>query len=256
VRATAIEVVCRLEDLRRLGGAGAAAPRYERQVAALEALQIYAPMGHALGMGRLAAELEDACFQVRVVVFVCRGWGPLPCLCSVCGGPTCAPLGQAVARVECALFGHYWEVHAVVTWLPPSLKGPFGILVLPLGQSVVSVLDERHVAFNQETPTNYQLPLCPQPCELHQTPLASLPGNLEGPGECPIFPAIHLPRYCRRCCFPRPMRARRRGCARRAPLGRRHWSAVRLPFRLLCWASRASTPWLRGCRYRAMLMLC
>ena len=40
--------------------------RPRRQVAALEALQIYAPLGHALGMGRLTAQLEDCCFQVRV----------------------------------------------------------------------------------------------------------------------------------------------------------------------------------------------
>ena len=34
-----------------------------RQIAALEALQLYGPLGHALGMGPVAAELEDACFQ-------------------------------------------------------------------------------------------------------------------------------------------------------------------------------------------------
>lgn len=43
-------------------------------MAALEALQIYAPMGHALGMGQLTAQLEDCCFQVRPRGFE-RGWG-------------------------------------------------------------------------------------------------------------------------------------------------------------------------------------
>lgn len=38
-------------------------PAAARQVAALEALQRYGPLGHALGMGPVAAELEDACFQ-------------------------------------------------------------------------------------------------------------------------------------------------------------------------------------------------
>ena len=38
-------------------------PAAARQVAALEALQLYGPLGHALGMGPVAAELEDACFQ-------------------------------------------------------------------------------------------------------------------------------------------------------------------------------------------------
>ncbi|GAB4822361.1 hypothetical protein N2152v2_009407 [Parachlorella kessleri] len=66
-RATAVEIVCRLEGLACLAastGEGAGTPRYERQVAALEALQIYVPLAHALGMGRLTAELEDACFQL------------------------------------------------------------------------------------------------------------------------------------------------------------------------------------------------
>lgn len=40
-------------------------PGYEQQVCALEALQMYAPMGHALGLTGVAAQLEDHCFQVR-----------------------------------------------------------------------------------------------------------------------------------------------------------------------------------------------
>ena len=68
-----MEVAARLEGLAALAGSNGAStaaqlavPRYERQVAALEALQIYAPMGHALGMLRLTAELEDCCFQVQL----------------------------------------------------------------------------------------------------------------------------------------------------------------------------------------------
>ena len=38
-------------------------PAAARQIAALESLQLYGPLGHALGMGPVAAELEDACFQ-------------------------------------------------------------------------------------------------------------------------------------------------------------------------------------------------
>ena len=34
-----------------------------RQVVALEALQLYAPMGHALGLGPLSTSIEDICFQ-------------------------------------------------------------------------------------------------------------------------------------------------------------------------------------------------
>lgn len=32
---------------------------------ALEALQLYCPMAHALGLSRLSASIEDICFQVR-----------------------------------------------------------------------------------------------------------------------------------------------------------------------------------------------
>ena len=34
------------------------------QTCALESLQLYAPMGHAVGLGRVSAAMEDACFQV------------------------------------------------------------------------------------------------------------------------------------------------------------------------------------------------
>jgi tetratricopeptide (TPR) repeat protein/ppGpp synthetase/RelA/SpoT-type nucleotidyltranferase len=79
VRSTAVEVVARLHTLQ-IGAAELSATRKrksnydnsnttstsvaELQVSALEALQIYAPLGHALGMGSIASQLEDLCFQV------------------------------------------------------------------------------------------------------------------------------------------------------------------------------------------------
>lgn len=60
VRATVVEVVARLDGLGNMEGK----QQWARQIAALEALQIYAPMGHALGMGRLSSVMEDRCFQV------------------------------------------------------------------------------------------------------------------------------------------------------------------------------------------------
>lgn len=62
VRATATEVVARLHSLRGAADSGAAPA--ELQIAALEALQIYSPMGHALGLGAVSAELEEVCFQI------------------------------------------------------------------------------------------------------------------------------------------------------------------------------------------------
>jgi GTP pyrophosphokinase len=84
VRSTAVEVVARLHTLK-LGASELSAARRglsnsrksssgrsssaagvdaDLQVSALEALQIYAPLGHALGMGSIASRLEDLCFQV------------------------------------------------------------------------------------------------------------------------------------------------------------------------------------------------
>lgn len=39
-------------------------PRYQQQLVALETLQIYAPMAHAIGTGSIMWELEDAAFRV------------------------------------------------------------------------------------------------------------------------------------------------------------------------------------------------
>ena len=67
-RAIVVELVARLVGMgTRLG-----TPLYARQLAALEALQIYAPLGHGLGLRALCAQLEDRCFQV---------WH-MPCLCT------------------------------------------------------------------------------------------------------------------------------------------------------------------------------
>ena len=54
--------VCRRAD--QLANELAAGEQWQRQLAALEALQIYAPMGHALGLQALCSGLEDRCFQV------------------------------------------------------------------------------------------------------------------------------------------------------------------------------------------------
>lgn len=62
VKATAVEVAARLHSLRTATEGNT--PSHDLHVAALEALQIYAPMGHALGMGVVSAELEDRCFRV------------------------------------------------------------------------------------------------------------------------------------------------------------------------------------------------
>ena len=59
-RAIIVEVCRRADDVQNLPRS----EKWQRQLAALEALQIFAPMGHALGLSRMCAELEDRCFQV------------------------------------------------------------------------------------------------------------------------------------------------------------------------------------------------
>ena len=59
-RAIAVEVVARWVGMHDLG----VTPAYARQLAALEGLQIYAPLGQGLGLRTLCAQLEDRCFQV------------------------------------------------------------------------------------------------------------------------------------------------------------------------------------------------
>ena len=72
-RAAMVEVAARAAGLaevtRESGGGSTTRPTIPStaaltSVAALEALQVYAPLGHALGMGRVAAEMEDAAFRI------------------------------------------------------------------------------------------------------------------------------------------------------------------------------------------------
>jgi (p)ppGpp synthase/HD superfamily hydrolase len=91
VRATAVEVVARLDLLS--GGGGL--PPHEQQVCALEALQMYAPMGHALGLSAVAAQLEDRCFQVGRR----HGQAALTRLCVSNGLLRAAAAGRAACRV-------------------------------------------------------------------------------------------------------------------------------------------------------------
>jgi len=60
VRAIAVETVARVEQMNR----SSEVPLYQQQLLALECLQIYAPLGHAIGVGSLAGKLEDMCFKV------------------------------------------------------------------------------------------------------------------------------------------------------------------------------------------------
>eukprot|EP00887_Chlorella_sp_A99_P003103 scaffold9.g3103.t1 len=67
VRAVAVGVAARLAALRALRApprGGPPPPRHQQQVTALEALQIYAPLGHALGMRQVSGELEDTAFHL------------------------------------------------------------------------------------------------------------------------------------------------------------------------------------------------
>jgi len=66
-RAIVVELVARLVGMGTLLGT----PLYARQLAALEALQIYAPLGHGLGLRALCAQLEDRCFQVWHALCLC-----------------------------------------------------------------------------------------------------------------------------------------------------------------------------------------
>ena len=59
-RAIVVEVCRRANDVE----SSQSTEKWQRQLAALEALQIFAPMGHALGLSGICAELEDRCFQV------------------------------------------------------------------------------------------------------------------------------------------------------------------------------------------------
>lgn len=61
-RATVVEVMSRWDALCHMHHM----PGYEQQLLALEALQIYAPLGYALGIGPISAQMEDLCFKVCI----------------------------------------------------------------------------------------------------------------------------------------------------------------------------------------------
>ncbi|XP_024363075.1 uncharacterized protein [Physcomitrium patens] len=60
VRAVVVEVAARLVIMRH----SQSLPRYKQQMLALETMQIYAPVAHAMGIGKLSHELEDLGFRV------------------------------------------------------------------------------------------------------------------------------------------------------------------------------------------------
>ncbi|XP_073392783.1 uncharacterized protein [Physcomitrium patens] len=60
VRAIVVEVAARLDTLRHIQ----VLPRYRQQMLSLETMQIYAPLAHAMGTGKVSHELEDLGFRV------------------------------------------------------------------------------------------------------------------------------------------------------------------------------------------------
>lgn len=60
VRAVVVEVAARLDTMRFVQ----VLPKYRQQILALETMQIYAPLAHAMGTGKISHELEDLGFGV------------------------------------------------------------------------------------------------------------------------------------------------------------------------------------------------
>lgn len=60
IRAVVVEVASRLDTMRYLQ----VLPKYRQQILALETMQIYAPLAHAAGTGKISHELEDLGFWV------------------------------------------------------------------------------------------------------------------------------------------------------------------------------------------------
>lgn len=60
VRAVVVEVAARLDTLRCVQ----VLPKYRQQILALETMQIYAPLAHAMGTGKISYELEDLGLEV------------------------------------------------------------------------------------------------------------------------------------------------------------------------------------------------
>ncbi len=101
-RAIVVELVARLVGMGTLLGT----PLYARQLAALEALQIYAPLGHGLGLRALCAQLEDRCFQVRHLACLCTApagsqWASESVACILLFQATCSPPRQFLHQDCC-----------------------------------------------------------------------------------------------------------------------------------------------------------
>ncbi|XP_002964964.2 probable GTP diphosphokinase CRSH1, chloroplastic [Selaginella moellendorffii] len=60
IRAMVVELASRLDEMRHVD----CLPRLRQQMAALENMQLYAPLAHALGLGTLSQELEDMAFRI------------------------------------------------------------------------------------------------------------------------------------------------------------------------------------------------
>jgi GTP pyrophosphokinase len=60
VRSSSIEVLSRLDNLLNMSILDLA----DQQIVALEALQVFAPLGHSLGLGHLSSQIEDIAFRV------------------------------------------------------------------------------------------------------------------------------------------------------------------------------------------------
>ncbi|BBN00283.1 hypothetical protein MPTK1_1g27830 [Marchantia polymorpha subsp. ruderalis] len=60
IRSVVVELASRLDTMRHIH----AYPRYRQQILALETMQIYAPLAHAIGTGSMSLELEDLGFRV------------------------------------------------------------------------------------------------------------------------------------------------------------------------------------------------
>ncbi|KAJ7555134.1 hypothetical protein O6H91_05G023600 [Diphasiastrum complanatum] len=60
IRAVIVEVIARVDAMRHVH----TVPKYQQHILALEAMQIYAPLAHALGIGNIPLELEDISFRV------------------------------------------------------------------------------------------------------------------------------------------------------------------------------------------------
>jgi GTP pyrophosphokinase len=60
IRAVVVELASQLDIMQHIHSI----PRYRQQILALETMQIYAPLAHAIGTGPMALELEDLGFRV------------------------------------------------------------------------------------------------------------------------------------------------------------------------------------------------